>query len=151
MSACKTTDSRTSGGSARIAWLVMTVLVSWASCALAAAAVPDLTGTWQGTIQSVGSGQRTHAKPTIKPTFVSVKLTIRVQQQQGQVFYGIKRSSRASEQLVGVVGPDKTVSLADEDGYYAGTLLAPNKLQLVYLEAGQQSRAAAYIVYKRVR
>jgi hypothetical protein len=150
MSAYKT-DSRILGGSARIAWLAMAVLVSWAGCALATAAVPDLTGTWQGTIQSVGSGQRTHAKPTTKPTFVSVKLTIRVQQQQGRVFYGIKQSSRASEQLVGVIGPDKTVSLADEDGYQVGTLLAPNKLQLVYLEAGQQSRVAGYIVYTQVK
>jgi hypothetical protein len=49
-----------------------------------------------------------------------------------------------------VVGPDKTVSLADEDGYYAGTLLASNKLQLIYLEAGQQSRVASYTIYKRV-
>ena len=150
MSAYQTTDSR-SGGQPRIAWLVMAVLVSWAGCALAADAVPDLTGTWQGTTQAVAFGRLTHAKPTTKPTFVSVKLTLRVQQQQGRVFYGIKQSNRASEQLVGVVGPDKTVSLADEDGYYAGTLRAPNKLQLVYLEAGQQSRAAAYIVYKRVR
>jgi hypothetical protein len=151
MSAYQMTDSRISGGRPRIAWLAMAVLVSWAGCALAADAVPDLTGTWQGTAQAVAFGRLTHAKPTTKPTFVSVKLTIRVQQQQGRVFYGVKQSNRASEQLVGVVGPDKTVSLADEDGYYAGTLLAPNKLQLVYLEAGQQSRAAAYIVYKRVR
>ena len=96
-------------------------------------------------------GRLTHAKPTTKPTFVSVKLTIRVQQQQGRVFYGIKQSKRASEQLVGVVGPGKAVSLADEDGYYAGTLLAPNKLEQVYLEAGQQSQAASYAIYERVR
>ena len=149
MPACQMTASR-SEGQPRIAWLAMAVLVSWAGCALAADAVPDLTGTWQGTAQAVAFGRLTHANPTTKPTFISVKLTLRVQQQQGRVFYGIKQSNRASEQLVGVVGPDKTVSLADEDGYQVGTLLAPNKLQLVYLEAGQQSRAAAYIVYTRV-
>jgi hypothetical protein len=109
MSACKTTDSRISGGRPRIAWLAMAVLVSWAGSSLAADGAPNLTGTWKGTIQSVGSGQRTHAKPTTKPTFVSVKLTIRVQQQQGRVFYGIKQSSRASEQLVGVIGPGEFV------------------------------------------
>ena len=150
MPAYQMTDSR-SGGRPRIAWLAMAVLVSWAGCALAADAVPDLTGTWQGTAQAVAFGRLTHAKPTTKPTFVSVKLTLRVQQQQGRVFYGVKQSKRASEQLVGVVGPDKTVSLADEDGYQVGSLIAPNKLQLVYLEAGQQSRVAGYIVYTRVR
>jgi hypothetical protein len=108
MPAYQMTDSR-SGGRPRIAWLVMAVLVSWAGCALAADAVPNLTGAWKGTGQTVGSGQRTHAKPTTKPTFVSVKLTIRVQQQQGRVFYGIKQSSRASEQLVGVIGPGEFV------------------------------------------
>jgi hypothetical protein len=150
MSACKTTDSR-SGGRPRIAWLVMAVLVSWAGCALAADAVPDLTGTWQGTIQSVGSGQRTHAKPITKPTFVSVKLTLRVQRQQGRVFYGVKQSNRASEQFVGVVGLDKSIYFADPEGYYVGTLLASNKLELVYLEAGRKSRVAGYAVLKRVR
>lgn len=129
----------------------MAGLVSWAGCSLAADAAPNLIGTWKGTIQSVGSGQRTHANPTTKPTFVSVKLTIRIKQQKGRAFYGIKQSNRAFEQLVGVVGPDKTVYFADEDGYQVGTLLAPNRLQQVYLEAGQQSQVAGYIVYKRVR
>ena len=118
---------------------------------MAADPIPDLTGTWKGTIQSVGSGQRTHAKPTAKPTFVAVHLTIRIKRQKGRVFYGIKQSNRASEQLVGVVGLDKRVYFADEDGYQAGSLVAPNKLEQVYLEAGQQSRVAGYIVYKRVR
>jgi hypothetical protein len=48
----------------------------------------------EGTIQSVGSGQRTDTKPTDKPTFVSVKLTLRVQRQKGRVFYGIKQCNR---------------------------------------------------------
>jgi hypothetical protein len=151
MSAYKTTDNGITGGSARIAWLAMAVLVSWAGCSLAADPIPNLTGTWKGSLQSVGSGQRTHAKPIAQATFVAVNLTIRIKRQKGRVFYGIKQSNRASEQLVGMVGPDKTVYLADEDGYQAGDLLAPNKLELVYLEAGQMSRVAGYIVYKRVR
>jgi hypothetical protein len=32
-----------------------------------------------------------------------------------------------------------------------GTLLASNKLELVYLEAGRKSRVAGYAVLKRVR
>jgi hypothetical protein len=55
-----------SEGQPRIAWLAMAMLVSWAGCALAADAVPNLTGTWKGTGQTVGSGQRTHARPTAK-------------------------------------------------------------------------------------
>ena len=108
MPACQMTASR-SEGQPRIAWLAMAMLVSWAGCALAADAVPDLTGTWQGTTQSIISGQSSHFKPITKPTFVSVKLTLRVQRQQGRVFYGVKQSNRASEQLVGVIGPGEFV------------------------------------------
>lgn len=80
-----------------------------------------------------------------------MNFTIQIKRQQGRVFYGIRQRKRASEQLVGVVGPDKTVSLADEGGYQGGKLLAPNKLELVYLQAGQKVRAASYTLYKRVR
>jgi hypothetical protein len=61
------------------------------------------------------------------------------------------RSNRASEQVVGVIGPDKTISLADEDGYRAGSFITRNKLELVYLEAGQQSQVANSTIYRRVR
>ena len=43
------------GGKPRIAWLVITVLISWAGCSLAADVVPNLTGTWKGTAQSIAS------------------------------------------------------------------------------------------------
>lgn len=151
MSEHRTTDKGVREGKARIALLAMAVLVSWASGSLAADAVPDLTGTWRGTIQSVGSGKRTHAEPTDKATFASVELTIRIDRQQGRVFHGIKQSKRASEEVVGVVRPDNTVYLADHDGYQVGTLLAPDEMELVYLEAGLGSRVAGYIVYKRVK
>jgi hypothetical protein len=151
MSVHRTTGNGVRKGKACIALLAFAVLVSWAWSSLAADAVPDLTGTWQGTIQSVGSGKRTHAGPTDKATFVSVELTIRIDRQQGRVFYGVKQSKRASEEVVGVVRPDNTVYLADHDGYQVGTLLAPDQMELVYLEAGRGSRVAGYIVYKRVK
>jgi hypothetical protein len=131
--------------------LVMAVLLSWAGCALAGDAVPDLTETWKGTTQSIISGPSRHFKPITKPTFASVKITIRIKRQKGRVFYGIVRSNRASEQVVGVIGPDKTISLADEDGYRAGSFITRNKLELVYLEAGQQSQVANSTIYRRVR
>lgn len=151
MSAYKTTDSRISAGSPRIAWLAMAVLVLWAGCSLAGDAVPNLTGAWKGTGQTVGSGQRTHARSTAKSTFISIEFTIRIQRQKGRAFYGITQSKRASEPFVGVVELDKSIYFADPEGYYVGTLLASNKLELVYLEAGRKSRVAGYAVLKRVR
>jgi hypothetical protein len=151
MSTHRTTDKRITERKSRIALLAMAVLVLWAGASLAADAVPDLTGTWQGTIQSVGSGMRTHGEPTDKPAFASVDLTIRIDRQQGRVFYGIKQSKRASEAVVGVIRPDNTVYFADQDGYQVGNLLAPDEMEQVYLEAGLKSRVAGYIVYKRVK
>src|SRR5215213_11818812 len=83
--------------------------------------------------------------------FISIEFTIRIQRQQGRAFYGITQSKRASEQFVGVVGLDKSIYFADPEGYYVGTLLASNKLELVYLEAGRKLRVAGYAVLKRVR
>ncbi len=136
-----------------MAWLAMAVLVSWAGCSLAADAVPDLTGTWKGTTQSVGVGQRplTPVNPATKPTFVALKLNLQIQRQKGRVFYGIKFNKRAREPIAGVLGTDNTVYLADTDGYDTGTLFAPNKLELAYVEAGRRTRIAAYTIYKRVR
>lgn len=67
MSAHKMTDSEISGGKPQIAWLVMAVLISWAGCSVAADPIPDLTGTWKGSAQTVVVGQLIHAKPTTKP------------------------------------------------------------------------------------
>ncbi len=55
MSAHKMAGSEILGGKPRIAWLVITVLISWAGCSLAADVVPNLTGTWKGTAQSIAS------------------------------------------------------------------------------------------------
>jgi hypothetical protein len=153
MSTHRPTEKRIAERMACIALLAIAALVSWAAVSLAAAAVPDLTGTWRGTIESVGAGARTHGEPTSidKPAFVSVDLTIRIERQQGRVFYGIKQSKRASEPVVGVIRPDNTVYFADTDGYQVGTLVAPDELEQVYVEAGLKSRVAGYIVYKRVK
>jgi hypothetical protein len=114
--------------------------------------MPDLRGTWQSNRQEVGVGPRQIiSKPTAKVTFAPVKVTLRIRRQQGRVFYGIKFSKRGSEPIVGVLGSDNTVYLADIDGYEAGTLLARNKLELAYVEAGRRTRVASYGVFKRIR
>jgi hypothetical protein len=151
MSAYKTTGERFTKGKRHITWLMMAVLVSWAGGSLATDAVPDLTGTWTAIAQVVGFGQLTWRSPTTKPTFYPIKINLRIQRQKGQVFYGIKFNKRAREPIVGAIRSDNTVYIADANGYDTGALLARNKLELVYVEAGQRKRVADYAVFKRIR
>ncbi len=121
-------------------------------CSIAADALPNLKGTWQGKTQSVAVGKLGHTEHSVKPKFTSVDFTIRIDEQEGMLFYGVKQSKKAKEQMLGVIKPDnKSIYIADHDGYYVGTLLSPDEMEMVYLEAGTQSRVASYTVYKRVK
>ena len=113
------------------------------------APVPNLVGTWIGPFkamreQSVADGS----------------LTVRVLEQDGALLKAEKSweslgaagnvagkaVKAATEPLVGVVDFDgKSVHLAEQDdnGLYAGRLVAPDTLELVYIEAGH---ATAYRV-----
>ncbi len=119
---------------------------------LAADAVPVLKGTWQGESHAVVVGKLGHREHTAKPVFSSAKFTIRIEGQDGRFIYGVKESKKASEGLLGVIKPDnKSIYMADHDGYYMGTLLSPDRMEMIYLEAGTESRVASYGVYTRVK
>ncbi len=118
----------------------------------AADAVPDLKGTWQGKSHSVAVGKLGHREPTEKPVFTSVEFTLRIDQQEDMLFHGVKKSKKGSEQILGVMKPDnKSIYMSDHDGYYIGTLLSPDEMEMIYLEAGTKSRVASYTVYKRMK
>ncbi len=139
-------------GAVIISLTFMSLFFFGVCCSLAADAVPDLKGTWQGKTQSVAVGKLGHTEPSVKPKFTSAEFTFRIEKQEGMVFYGEKQSKKAKEQMLGVIKPDnKSIYIADRDGYYVGTLLSPDEMEMVYLEAGIQSRVASYTVYKRVK
>ena len=63
-----------------------------------------------------------------------------------------RKAKKVSEEILGVIKPDnKSIYMTDRDGYYVGTLLSPDQMETVYLEAGTELRVAAYAVYKRVK
>jgi hypothetical protein len=131
---------------------LMSLFLFRVCCSFAADAVPDLMGTWQCKSQAVVVGKLGHTEHSDKPVFTSVELTIRIDGQEGMLIYGVKESKKGSEEILGVIKPDnKSIYMTDLDGYYVGTLLSPDQMETVYLEAGTESRVAAYAVYKRVK
>lgn len=113
------------------------------------APVPNLVGTWTGPFKAMR-----------ETTVADGALTVRVLEQDGALLkaekswqsLGVagnvagKAVKEATEPLVGVIDFDgKSVHLAEQDdnGLYAGRLVAPDTLELVYIEAGH---ATAYRV-----
>ncbi len=52
-------------------------------------------------------------------------------------------SARSTETVIGVVSRAGTIYMVDDDGYDAGTLLAPNRMELCYLHLSAAARIAS--------
>lgn len=110
--------------------------------------VPDLTGVWKGTSQSVAMGKLGHTEPSTAPKFLRADFTLTIEKQEGQTFYGTKASAKGKETVLGVIH-GHLVSMADDDGTYTGRLNSANSLQLIYLEAGTNAKVASITTYER--
>jgi hypothetical protein len=66
-----------------------------------------------------------------------------IDKQDGRRFSGKFSSARSTEPIVGVIGRNGTLYIADTDGYTFGTLLAPNKLELCYLQTKSDAQIAS--------
>jgi hypothetical protein len=110
--------------------------------------VPDLTGVWKGTTQSVAMGKLGHTDATTAPKFLHVDFTLTIDKQEGPNFYGTKTSAKGKETVLGVIH-GHLVSMVDDDGIYNGRLTSAHSLQLIYLEAGTNSKVASITTYER--
>jgi hypothetical protein len=120
----------------KLAWIsIFAALV--AVPAVAETAIPDMRGTWTGESESIirGRGNPHHrAKATDEPRLNSVPFTMIIDKQDGRRFSGTFSSPRQTEKVIAVVSRTGTIYLADEDGFTLGTLLAPNRIELCYLQ-----------------
>lgn len=106
-----------------------------------AASVPDLRGTWTGTMLGYdeGSGFSDYGGATF---------TMNVSGQQGRLFAGELRftinGTPYSLPVAGVIGRDnRSFTLTEQDsGYSSGTILSENELELQYLHDRQPISAA---------
>ncbi|WP_027184975.1 hypothetical protein [Desulfovibrio inopinatus] len=115
-----------------------------------AGAIPDITGVWTGTSDAVVVGKLAHTEESNIPKFLHVDFTLTIDKQDGRAFHGSKSSSKAKEQLVGVI--DETTMdlyMADEDGVFIGSLRDQDTMIVKYLEPGKASKVAGITIFSR--
>ena len=121
----------------KLAW--MSLLAALAAVpAIAETAIPDMKGTWTGDSESIvlGRGNQHHrlnAAPA-EPRLSSVKFTMVIDKQDGRRFSGTWSSPRSKETIIAVVSRSGAIYLLDDDGYTYGTMLAPDRMELCYLQ-----------------
>ena len=109
--------------------------------------IPDLRGTWKGQSESVVlGGASPHHAPTTgaaEPRFTTVPFTLVIDKQNGRRFSGTFSSTRSTEPVIAVLSRPGTIYMVDDDGYTWGTLLAPNRMELCYLQLSPGVRVAS--------
>ena len=134
----------------KLAWIVTLVALATltAAPALAETAIPDLRGTWKGESETIvlGGGNPHHPPAqSAEPQLRSVAFTLTIDKQDGRRFSGTFSSARASRTVIAVVSRTGTIHMVDEDGYSAGTMLAPNRMELCYHHLSSASRIASCV------
>jgi hypothetical protein len=129
----------------KLAWIVTLVALA-AAPAAAQTSIPDLRGTWKGVSESIvlGGGHPHHlATQSAEPRLSSVPFTLTIDYQNGRRFSGKFLSARSSETVIGVLSRAGTIYMVDDDGYDAGKMLAPNRMELCYLHLSPTTRVAS--------
>jgi len=130
----------------KLAWIVIFAALA-AVPAAAETAIPDLKGTWTGESESIvlGRGNQHHrGKASAEPRLSSVAFTMVVDKQDGRRFSGTFASVRGTEKIIAVVSRTGAIYMVDEDGYTIGSILAPNRMELCYMQQ-QGARVASCV------
>jgi len=128
----------------KLAW-ISALATLFAVPAAAETAIPDLKGTWTGESESIvlGAGNQHHrGKASAEPRLSSVAFTMVIDKQDGRRFSGTFSSARGTEKIIAVVSRTGAFYLVDEDGFTIGSILAPNRLELCYMQQ-QAARVAS--------
>ena len=128
---------------------VLTCILMFATLAampaMAQSPFTDLRGIWKGESESIvsGGGNTHHPKSPQNSRLTSVSFTLTIDKQDGRRFSGKFSSARSTEPIVGVIARNGALYIADTDGYTFGTVLAPNKLELCYLQIKADAQIAS--------
>ena len=131
---------------AKFAWILPCAMLATATAALAETAIPDVRGTWKGKSESIiqGAGNPHHASPkAASPRFNSIEFTMVVKEQDGRRFSGTFSSARGNDPVIAVISRNGSIFMVDDDGYTVGTMLAPNRMELCYMQLSPKSRIAS--------
>ena len=136
--------------------LVVLFVLSVCQVSFAGSDIPDLKGTWLLDALGVrhhktsGGNPKTHSGD--KPGYVQAKAKIIIDKQDGFRFSGTKESPMQKERVSGVIGFDnKTIYVVDDDGMCFWRLVAPDKIQQIYLHVTKQHSIAARDILTRQR
>jgi hypothetical protein len=100
-----------------------------------APAIPNLTGTWTGPMQGYDEGSGFTDYP-----FLTVVITIA--EQHGRLFAGdilfTVNGTEKKSGIAGAIGRDgRTLTITEkEGGYCIGEVLAPDEIELIYMQDG---------------
>jgi hypothetical protein len=117
---------------------------------IAAPAVPSLVGTWstksEGAFMAHGksAGEFTHWTKGQKTLVGEVRIT----SQEGRVIRGVF-TSKKTEPFVGVIGMDKKLYLADQDGTLDGRIVNKNTIEIIYRHVSAKDTVVAVGVWTR--
>ena len=114
----------------------------------AAAAPPDLRGTWRvegnGIAEGAAPFHPANAPPVAQgmaPRLRHVSLTLRVDGQEGERFWGVATNADASEDFIGsFTGEAGRFLLLDVDGFMEGTVGADGTMRYCYRHVTPTSR-----------
>jgi hypothetical protein len=134
-----------------ISVILLVVLFGMGIC-FADSDIPNLVGTW--TVQTEGAvlikGAAHGAKTHHRGEFSTLKAELIVTKQQGRVLHGIFKSPRATEKFVAVIAMDnKSVYLADEDGFMEGQISNIDQINIIYRHSGSTDTVVAVGTWTR--
>jgi hypothetical protein len=132
----------------KLAWVVPFATLMVATAAVAETAIPDVRGTWKGDSESIiqGAGNPHHASPkAASPRLNSIAFTLTVKQQDGRRFSGTFSSVRGNDPVIAVISRTGAIYMVDDDGYTVGSMLAPNRMELCYMQLSPKSRIASCV------
>jgi hypothetical protein len=121
------------------------LMLATVSAAANAQEVPNLVGTWSGTI--VGGalfGALNHSEPENEPVFADrTKVwTLVIEKQDGTGLIGTWSTPTKTEKLTGVIRADNvSVLLADQDNTFDARLTNQDEMELCALHAGASTIA----------
>jgi hypothetical protein len=130
----------------KLAWIVPFAVLTAATAAVAETAIPDMRGTWKGDSESIimGAGNAHHTSPkAASPRLNSIAFTMTVNQQDGRRFSGTFSSARGNDPVIAVISRNGSIYMVDDDGYTVGSILAPNRIELCYMQLSPKSRIAS--------
>ncbi len=114
---------------------------------------PNMKGTWTGASVGIKHGKTdaiSHKEKHQLAEVHSLDMILEIKEQNDRLIEGTHKSPQAKERIIGVIAEDnKSIYFTDEDSFFFGKLLGPNKLEMIYMEVDHPTHGIARAIYTR--